>query len=111
MNKNFEIFKSFVEFKQNCDYIANMNLKYNIINYYRNNLLLFAPNKEKEYISIIINDIKKIGYDVKYVDSYLDLYKELTNILININTQVNEYISKKTFDKLTEKMIKDMFIH
>ena len=106
---DLEKIKNLIEFKKDYDYIVNMQWKFNNVSNYRNMIVLLDSNKEEANIAVIVNEIKKIGYELKNIKSYADLSFALTNTLSLINSQVNEYMSKKLFDKMTEKSIKRMF--
>ncbi len=106
---DLERINNFIEFKKDYDYIANMQWKFNNVSNYRNMIVLLDSNKEEANIAVIVNEIKKIGYELKNIENYNDLFVALTNTLGLINSQVNEYMSKKLFDKMTEKSIKRMF--
>ena len=106
---DLEKIKNFIEFKKDYDYIANMQWKFNYVSGYRNMIVLLDPNKEETNIAGIVNEIKKIGYELKDINNDNDLYNELTSTLSLINSQVNEYMAKKLFDKITEKTVRSMF--
>ncbi len=106
---DLERIKNFIEFKKDYVFIANMQWKFNYVRAYRNMIVLLDPNKEESNIAGIVNEIKKIGYELKDVKNYNDLYIALSKILSFINSQVNEYMSKKIFDKITEKAVRNMF--
>lgn len=106
---DLEKIKNFIEFKKDYDYIANMQWKFYYVSGYRNMIVLLDPNKKETNIAGIVNEIKKIGYELKDVNDYNDLFIELSKILTLINSQVNEYMSKKLFDKITEKAVKSIF--
>ena len=106
---DLERINRFIEFKKDYDYIANLQWKFNCVSNYRNMIVLLDSNKEEANIAVIVNEIKKIGYELKNIENYNDLFVALTNTLGLINSKVNEYMSKKLFDKMTEKSIKRMF--
>ena len=106
---DLERINNFIEFKKDYDYIANMQWKFNNVSNYRNMIVLLDSNKEEANIAVIVNEIKKIGYELKNIENYNDLFVALTNTLGLINSQVNEYMAKKLFDKITKKSIERMF--
>ena len=106
---NYELIKNFVDFKKDYDFIMDLNLKYNIVKYYRNLIFFLEPSEEENNVKFIINDIKRIGYNIVDTYNYDSLYVNLSNLLKQINNKVEGYVIKKSFDKIVEENIKNLF--
>ena len=106
---NLDSIRNLVEFKSSYDYIVSMQWKFNTIKYYRDAIVLLDSDKVEDNIEAIVNEVRKMGYEIKDVKDYTSLYKALTDLLADINKEVNHYLLNKMFDKVIEKSIKDMF--
>ena len=106
---NLENIKKLIEFKNDYDYVISMQWKFNTIKYYRNIIVFLAADRVEANIDAVVNEVRKMGYELKNIKDYNNLSNALTEVLITINKQVNDYLLKKTLDKALEKNIKIMF--
>lgn len=106
---NLDNMKNLIEFKRDYNYIVKMQWKFNIIKYYRNIIVLMDTDKVETNVETIVNEVRKLGYELRNITDYSSLFKALTSLLALINKEVNEYLVKNVLDKTLEKSIKDTF--